>query len=176
MDLHLTPVWPRPQFVMSQCLTNACFYLWPHLPQLHPRPLWLRPDETGWNCVWNVIKVLKNSVLQPDKCPTSSRCSVPAQMSARDGPDVGVKSLFASPTSLSSLQNHSIYNQMKREISYLFVQFYTFLSFFHFTHSSQLSTTDTAKEKTKRNGEIKTWLVHSVDSSSPAERPWVVTR
>lgn len=126
---------------MSQCLTS--------LPPLHPRPLWPRPDETGWKrCVqiWNMnaIKVLSNSALQPDKC--APRRSVPAQMSARYGPDVSVKSLFASPTSLSFLQNHRIYNQIKREISYLcsssttsffsilHFSFILFLSFSHIHH------------------------------------------
>lgn len=138
-------IWPQsgpaPQFVMSQCLTS--------LPPLHPRPLWPRPDETGWKrCVqiWNMnaIKVLSNSALQPDKC--APRRSVPAQMSARYGPDVSVKSLFASPTSLSFLQNHRIYNQIKREISYLcsssttsffsilHFSFILFLSFSHIHH------------------------------------------
>lgn len=153
-------IWPQsgpaPQFVMSQCLTS--------LPPLHPRPLWPRPDETGWKrCVqiWNMnaIKVLSNSALQPDKC--APRRSVPAQMSARYGPDVSVKSLFASPTSLSFLQNHRIYNQIKREISYLCSSsttsfFFHFTLFFHsffviFTHSSPLSTKTKKKKKMEKS-------------------------
>lgn len=102
----------------------------------------------------NAIKVLSSSALQPDKC--ASRRSVPAQMSARYGPDVSVKSLFASPTSLSFLQNHRIYNQIKREISYLcsssttsFFPFYTFLSFF-FCHFHTFITVEYKKKKKRK--------------------------
>lgn len=141
MNLHLTPVWPRPPI----CDVTVPYVPPPAAPSTSLTPTrrdGLKRCVQIWNM--NAIKVLSNSALQPDKC--ASRRSVPAQMSARYGPDVSVKSLFASPTSLSFLQNHRIYNQIKREISYLcsssttsffsilHFSFILFLSFSHIHH------------------------------------------
>lgn len=179
-------IWPQsgpaPQFVMSQCLTS--------LPPLHPRPLWPRPDETGWKrCVqiWNMnaIKVLSNSALQPDKC--APRRSVPAQMSARYGPDVSVKSLFASPTSLSFLQNHRIYNQIKREISYLCsssttsffsILHFSFILFLSFSHIHHRWVRKQKKKRKWRNQNFRSLVRFSsagfpVDSFEPC---WTAVR
>lgn len=156
MNLHLTPVWPRPPI----CDVTVPYVPPPAAPSTSLTPTrrdGLKRCVQIWNM--NAIKVLSSSALQPDKC--ASRRSVPAQMSARYGPDVSVKSLFASPTSLSFLQNHRIYNQIKREISYLCSSsttsfFFHFTLFFHsffviFTHSSPLSTKTKKKKKMEKS-------------------------
>lgn len=181
MNLHLTPVWPRPPI----CDVTVPYVPPPAAPSTSLTPTrrdGLKRCVQIWNM--NAIKVLSSSALQPDKC--ASRRSVPAQMSARYGPDVSVKSLFASPTSLSFLQNHRIYNQIKREISYLCSSSTTsFFSILHFSFILFLSFSHIhhrwVRKKKKENGEIKTsdhWFVFlrqvfPVDSFEPC---WTAVR
>lgn len=148
-------IWPQsgpaPQFVMSQCLTS--------LPPLHPRPLWPRPDETGWNGVYRFGTWTRSRFWVVQRCSLINvRQDVLYRRRCLHGMDLMLVSkafLLLRPRYRFYRTTESTIKQKEKSPIFvllllpLFFPFYTFLSFF-FCHFHTFITVEYEKKKKRK--------------------------